>query len=473
MKIKLLALWESLRTSFWFLPMLLAMGAVTLSFLTVYIDALVTDQWLRSVNWVYAGGAEGASSVLAAIAGSMITITGLVFSLTLVALSLTSSQFGPRLLRNFMRDTSNQLVLGTFVATFLYCLLVLRTIRREDETLFVPHISVTIGVALSIASMVVLIYFIHHISVSIQADEIISRVNNDLLAGIDRLFPEKFGTNDAPKTPPSQCEIGGGSGMPTGFNNGAQPVAARSDGYIQYLDAERLLNLAKDQDFLLRLARRPGHYVVAGSTLSHVWPAEKLDEELAQQINDAFILGSQRTPSQDIEYAINQLVEVAVRALSPGINDPFTAMTCVDRLSTALRRIALREIPSALRYDEQGKLRVIAPSITFAGIVDAAFNQIRQYATQSPAVSIRLLEAIAAIIPAVKCPEDLATLKRHTQMIARSGENLPEREGRRAVELRVQEVLELCKQEEDAEQAVLSELTTHGSLNKSPTGANE
>ena len=445
MKIKLLSYWDRMRSSFWFLPLLMAAAAVVLSFLTVYLDSVVNEKWIRSVKWVYAGGAEGASAVLAAIAGSMITIAGLVFSMTLVALSLTSSQFGPRLLRNFMSDPANQAVLGTFVATFLYCLLVLRTIRRGDESLFVPHISVTLGVIMSIASMIVLIYFIHHISVSIQANEIIARVNRDLLEGINRLFPEKVGL-EAGDQNLQQCEIGGALGTPAGFTNGAKPVAASGDGYIQYMDADSLLEMATDKDLILRVDRRPGHYVAAGSTLLYVWPGDKLDEKLTKTINSAFILGSQRTPSQDIEYAVNQLVEVAVRALSPGINDPFTAMTCVDRLGSALSRIALRDIPSPLRYDKEQKLRVIAPSITFAGIVDAAFDQIRQYARDSTAVNIRMLEALDMIARTAHRPEDLAALRRQAEMIARNGENLPEREDRRDVENRFQELLAKLKE---------------------------
>ena len=157
MRAQFLKYWERLRSSFWFLPTLMAAAAVGLSFLTVALDQSVTQKWLRSVDWVYNGGTEGASAVLQTIAGSMITIAGVVFSLTLVALSLASSQFGPRLLRNFMRDTTNQLVLGTFIATFLYCLLVLRTIRREEGSLFVPHLSVTLGKVFALASLWVLI----------------------------------------------------------------------------------------------------------------------------------------------------------------------------------------------------------------------------------------------------------------------------------------------------------------------------
>jgi uncharacterized membrane protein len=174
MKAHFLKYWDRLQSSFWFVPAMLALGSTALAFSAVALDEQATD--LLS-NWerLYSGGAKGASAVLQTIAGSMITIAGVVFSMTLVALTPASAQFGPRLLRNFMSDTLNQLVLGTFIATFIYCLLVMRTIRREDEAAFVPHLSVTLGVLLALASMAVLIYFIHHVSVSIQADEVFAR----------------------------------------------------------------------------------------------------------------------------------------------------------------------------------------------------------------------------------------------------------------------------------------------------------
>ena len=171
MRVLLFKTWTNVRTSFWFLPAVMAGGAMVLALATVAFDKQATDWLTLNWGWVFTGGAEGASSLLAAIAGSMITIAGVVFSMTLVALSLASSQLGPRLLHNFMRDTTTQIALGTFVATFLYCLLVLRTIRRADEIVFVPHMSVTLGVLLAVVSVGVFIYFIHHLSVSIQANE--------------------------------------------------------------------------------------------------------------------------------------------------------------------------------------------------------------------------------------------------------------------------------------------------------------
>jgi uncharacterized membrane protein len=325
---------------------------------------------MRKHDWLFSGGGEGASAVLGAIAGSMITIAGVVFSLTLLALSLASQQFGPRLLRNFMRDRANQVVLGTFIATFLYCLLVLRTIRRADDAAFVPHLSVTLGVLFAIASLGVLIYFVHHVAVSIQADELVSVVGTELLQSIDRLFPEHIGGEI------HGCRDGDPD-LPATFAREACPVVAREDGYLQLVDSDDLMTVAKEHDLVLQLHYRPGHYIVAGSPLLRAWPAQQLDEGIRNRINGAFILGGERTSTQDIEYVIGQLVEIAVRALSPGVNDPFTAITCVDRLGSALHRLAQREMPSPQRYDDEHKLRVVAPATSFAALLDAAFNQIR------------------------------------------------------------------------------------------------
>ncbi|MBU1139165.1 MAG: DUF2254 domain-containing protein, partial [Proteobacteria bacterium] len=193
MKVYIFKYLDRIRSSFWFIPIVMACGAVALAFGTVSLDAPVTDWLHRAWGWTFTGGAEGAAALLGTVAGSMITIAGVVFSMTLVALSLASSQLGPRMLRNFMRDTTTQVVLGTFVATFLYCLLVLRTIRRAEEVVFIPHLSVSLGVVLAVVSVGVLIYFIHHVSVSLQANEIVARVSMELIEGINRLFPEGIG----------------------------------------------------------------------------------------------------------------------------------------------------------------------------------------------------------------------------------------------------------------------------------------
>lgn len=432
MKALLLKVWDRLRSSFWFLPAAMACFAAALALSAVAVDEAVGDDWLQRLGWSYSGGAEGASLLLGTVAGSMIAIAGTVFSMTLVAMSLASSQLGPRLLRNFMRDTANQVVLGTFVATFVYCLLVLRTIRRADEVAFVPHLSVSIAVLLAMVSIGVLIYFIHHVSVSIQAEVVVARVGKELEDGIGRLFPGQLGRPD-----PEASNAPADAELPAAFARESRPVGAPEDGYLQLIDAGALMALASRQDLLLRLERRPGHYLVQGQAMAMVWPGERVTDALVDQLNDAFVFGKQRTATQDVEFSFYQLVEIAVRALSPGINDPFTAIACVDRLASALSRLARRDMPSPFRFDDRGRLRLVAQGVTFAGIVDTAFNQIRQSSRSNPAVAIRLLDAIAQIARHVQCEPDAACLQRHAEMIVRGArEAVPEAGDRLAVEAR-------------------------------------
>lgn len=426
----LLKYWDRLRSSFWFVPAVMACLAVALALGAVELDKAATEDWLKRLSWIYSGGAEGASLLLGTVAGSMIAIAGTVFSMTLVALSLASSQLGPRLLRNFMRDTANQVVLGTFVATFVYCLLVLRTIRRGDEVAFVPHLAVTIGVLLAIVSIGVLIYFIHHVSVSIQADEVVAQVGRELVDGIDRLFPGHLG-----KPASEVSSATGEAALPAAFAREARPVGALEDGYLQQIAAEALMDLAAEEDLLLRLECRPGHYLVKGRVMVMVWPGDRVTDTLVEEINAAFVLGDQRTATQDAEFSFKQLVEIAVRALSPGINDPFTAIACVDRLGSGLCRLAERDLPSSCRFDAHGRLRLVAPGSTFAGIVDTSLNQIRQSARSNPAVAIRMLDAIAQVANHVRHAQDAACLQRHAAMIVRGArETVPEADDLRAVE---------------------------------------
>lgn len=420
--------------------------AAALAFGAVAVDEHATNEWLVGLGWSYGGGAEGASLLLSTVAASMIAIAGTVFSMTLVVLSLASSQLGPRLLRNFMRDTINQVVLGTFVATFVYCVLVLRTIRRADESAFVPHLSVGVGLLLAMVSLGVLIYFIHHVSVSIQADEVVARVGRELEDGMDQLFPSHLGR---PAAEPAAAARGASS-LPVAFEHQARPVGAALDGYLQLVDADALMELACEEDLLIRLERRPGHYLVKGRAMAMVWPGDKVTEALAERLNAAFVLGNQRTATQDLEFSFLQLVEIAVRALSPGINDPFTAIACVDRLGSALCHLAQRDMPSPYRVDAQGRLRLVAPGPTFAGVVDASFNQIRQNSRSNPAVGIRMLEAIQQVAAHVRQREDIACLQRHADMIVSgSREGVPEANDLRDVETVYSETTRACRQMAD------------------------
>ncbi|MGL5876974.1 MAG: DUF2254 domain-containing protein, partial [Xenococcaceae cyanobacterium] len=330
---------------------------------------------------------------------------------------LASSNFGPRLLRNFMQDTGNQIVLGTFIGTFIYSLLVLRTIRGDgdDYNSFVPQLSVTVGLLLAIASIGVLIYFIHHASTIIQVSHVISDTSKELDRAIDRLFPEKLGRG-ASQTRSAVEDI------PADFDLNTYGVKATSSGYLQAIDDEELIKLACKHDLVLHLNYRPGKFVVKGNELMIVYPRERITRKLVKKLHDAFILGKERTEQQDVEFPLEQLVEIALRAISPAVNDPFTAIRCIDRLSAGLSHLAQRDFPSPYRYDDQGNLRVIAKRVTFAGLVNTAFNQIRQYGKSDVAVTIRLLEAIATVAHYTPTRKERATLLRHTEMIRRNSQ---------------------------------------------------
>lgn len=427
---KLAALGDTLRTSYWFVPALMAAASVALWLVVYTIDISLDPREIRDLEWIYTGGPEGARELLSVVAGSMITIAGVVFSITIVALVLASQQFGPFLLRNFMRDTGNQVVLGTFIATFLFCLLTLRTVRGTDRLTFVPHLSVSVGVVFTMASLGVLIYYIHHISAFIQASTIISVVSRDLERAIDRIFPDRLGLG--PEDAESEH-----TPVPERFDAESLPVAARGYGYIKAVDTDTLLGTAKESDVVIRLVKRPGDFVGEGDVIALLWPAAAAEHGLEEVINESFMLGPQRTATQDIEFVINQIVEVGVRALSPGINDPFTAIICIDHLGQALRRMAGRSLPSPLRYDEEGTLRVIAFPAGFPEMAALAFDSFRLYGRTHVAVNLRLLDTIAAIAPHLCREEDRRALLRQTERIERGGrEAIGEEEDRRELQRR-------------------------------------
>ncbi len=415
MKISRLKLRDVLRTSLWFIPGLMTLGSIACSILLLWVDKALEPSFFKRAGWIFHGGPQGAREVLSTIAGSMITVAGVTFSITIVALSLASQQFGPRLLRHFMGDRTTQLVLGTFIATYLYCLLILQSVRGTDGVEeFVPFLSVTFGLVLAVASLGVLIYFIHHVAQSIQASSNIANVAGELEHTIDRLYPDTLGmgssepgrelpTRDLPTRDLPRFELEG------------RPLLASDSGYLQVLDDEAMMALARNCDVVVRLEVRPGDFVIAGSVLATVWPAGYADR-LEERLNELISLGRIRTPVQDAEFSILQVVEIAVRALSPGINDPFTAVNCIDHLGVVLCKLAGRRFPSPYRYDG-GKLRVIASGRCFEEFVDAAFDQIRQATGSHVAVALRLLDALAAVAKCSRTEAQRQVLRKHAELV--------------------------------------------------------
>lgn len=419
---KLRAWWEMLRTSYWFVPTLMAGSTMFFWMVVQRVDLWLKEEQVRSLGWIYTGGPEGARELLGVVAGSMITVTGVTFSITIVALALASQQFGPFLLRNFMRDTGNQIVLGTFISTFVFCLLTLRVVRGLEEISYVPHLSVTVAIILALCSIGVLIYFIHHVSVSIQVSNIIYVVSQDLQRSIERLFPEPIATGAEPEAEPS----GSPRKLHEGFDSQAKPVVSTGYGYITALDDQLLLSEAMERDVVVQLLKRPGDFVGKGDTVALVWPGGSVDGEVERAVNDSLLLGSQRTATQDVLFVCDQLVEIAVRALSPGINDPFTANVCIDHLGQGLSRMAGRALPSPYRVAEDGVMRLVAYPVDFCDMAETVLVQIRHYGSSNPAVLLRLLQAVVTAAPHLRREEDRETLLRHARLIMQAGErNLP------------------------------------------------
>lgn len=415
--------WERIRTSFWFVPSAMLGGAVVLFLLTISVDYHLKDGWQESVWYVYAGGSDGARALLSTVAGSMITVTGVVFSITIVAFTLASSQFSPRLLRNYMRDPGNQITLGTFIATFAYCLLVLRTVRGVNEHEFVPHASVTCAVLLAFASIGILIFFIHHASTSIQAQEIVATLGRELEAAVPRIFPSGIGKEGRRQDDltPDEKEL-----LARLRAEGRTLVSPESN-YLQGIDGDHLLTLAEENDLVVEVLFRPGQFVTADQAVFRVWPADRPVERLSESL----VFGSQRTGTQDFEYVIDQIVEVALRALSPSLNDPFTAQTCIDRLGGVMAQLAGKTFPGPYRYGAARRLRIITPETAFPSLLDTGFHQIRQSARGNAAVLIRLLETLGAIARSANGKENREAIARHAEMVTRCAEeSLPERNDR-------------------------------------------
>jgi uncharacterized membrane protein len=437
MKLRIRYLWDALTTTLWFVPAFMMLVSVALALGMMQLDRQLPGS-PDGIGLVYGGTADGAREVLAVIAGSMVSVAALTFSITTVTLTVASQQYGSRLLRNFMRDTGTQVVLGTFVGTFTYSLLVLRWVYGSDAaTELVPHLSVTVGVALAVVSLGVLIYYIHHVASTIQAGTIASGVAHDLKHAIETLYPERL--VEAPPEPVCRLE----DVLPPDFEERSDPVAAETSGYVQIIDQDALVQAASAADLLFLMKCRPGHFVVEGGPLLLAWPRERLTPKCESSVRAAVELGNASTPVQDVEHGVEQLVQIAVRALSPAVNDPFTASVCVDRLGETLNRLAGRNIPSPFRADRQGKVRVIAWGVAFPQVADAALHQIRQNSRGIPAVKIRLLEAIRNAAQAVHRKEDREALFRHAMMIGEDTAQLHEEHDRRSVEEALREALEV------------------------------
>ncbi len=388
MKTKIYHWWQEMRSSFWFVPAMIVLDAVALAAVLIGVDATVDLHIVERWPLIFGAGAAGARGLLTTVASSMITVAGVVFSITIVALALTSSQYTSRVLRNFMRDPINQVVLGVFVGIFAYCLVVLRTIRGGDEGAFVPSLAVLVGLILAFVGIAFLIYFIHHISMSIQASSILAAAAQDTINAVDHLFPNALSKN-------ADEEADGHRAIFLAEHTWTA-IPAQKTGYIESVGLDALLALARERGIILRMERGIGEFVVEDTPLISVAGPGELDEQMRDELNALYAISRQRLVEQDVAFGIRQIVDVALKALSPGINDTTTAVMCVDYLTAILVRLSIRRIVTSLRLD-QGELRMIVRGPSFESLLAEAFDQIRQNAEANVAVLTRLLQALETI----------------------------------------------------------------------------
>jgi len=436
---------EALRTNLWLVPTIEIVLAGLLFAVTYALDRAAYDHSLQLPSFVISGSADAARQILTAIAAAVITVVTLVFSITIVTLTLASTQFGPRMLRNFIRDRITQLTLGSFVATFVYAVLALVSIAPASHGEFVPHLSVTVTMALVVLDVAVLVVFIDHIAKSIQLPQVIASIARDLAGAIDA--DVALSASRRPKAGPSLIEV------TTRLNEESGLVRAPRSGYLQFVRVDALVDVAARNEALIRLLYRPGHFVVEGQPLAEVWPA-KAAPSVASALGGAHATGPHRTLTQDISFAVDQLGEIAIRALSPAVNDTFTALACIDWLGDALSKIADRWQPDIVHRDGTGRVRVIARTVRFRRLVERAHDKIRQASRGMPAVMIRQLDAIAQVMSHTTAPEQREVLLEQAEMILRaSEESVPESADRGDVRRRYEAVIaaaERCRAQQQS-----------------------
>ena len=399
---------EVLRTNLWLVPAVEVLIAALLFAGTYALDRAAYDGVFRVPGWAISGSADAARQILTAIAAAIITVVGVVFSIVIVALTLTSTQFGPRMLRNFIRDRGTQLTLGTFVATFVYAILALGSIAPGAHGDFVPHISITVMLFLMVADLAVLIYFLHHIAVQIQLPQVIAGIAGDLAKAIELQAGDPT--------------VGAGAQLATlliaDMDGPGGDVAAPRSGYLQYIQHRTLVRIAAEKGAVIHVRYRPGHFLVQGHPYATVWPTSAADQ-VARERARGHVTGPYRTLAQDVAFGVDQLVEICIRALSAAINDTFTALTCIDWIGDSLCKVTGRWQPTRVYRDAAGAVRLISTEITYERLVQRAFEKVRQAGRGMPAVMIRQLDALAKIMERATAPEDRQLLLDQAAMIER------------------------------------------------------
>jgi len=397
-----------LRGQLWIIPLLISALALALAFWlltagTDLLESLNGEYW-----WLYSGDASTARGLLSSLLSGLMTMTSLIVSVTFVILTLAANQLGPRLIAIFMADRQIQTVLGLFLGTILYMVVVLRSLNETLGSEGVPHIAVTIGSALTIVCLFALLFYVHKIARSIIADNIVTRVAADLHRNIRDILPENEDVTE--------------QGSPAIVETRSDSVSLGRTGYVQVIDYDALFDLACRKQARLQVKVRAGHFVLKNGEHVIVHGERPLGSDAVKAVQSAFVVGSERSPAQDLEYSMRQLVEIALRALSPGINDTFTAIAVINQLGSALEEIFRRSPEPAVWRDEDGEVRLIAQRSDLQGLTDAAFDSIRQAGSAVPAVLIRMADVLAQLAPSIRSQAMREAITQHLGRLAETAE---------------------------------------------------
>ena len=402
--------------SLWFIPTTAVAAGVGLAAALVALDQRIPE-W-RGWPLIFSGGPESARNLLSTIAAAMVTSISLIFSVTMVVLQLASAQYSPRVLRTFLRDRLVQSVLGSYLATFVYSLLVLPSVTsaRDGDEAFVPALAVSTAIVLALVSLALFVKYIDHIAHAIRAASVLTAVGDETRRALDHLYPDEIGDDAEADPEPSLGEP-------------SQTVSSVERGVVVTVDDDRLLALARDGDLVVRVVPFVGEFVPEGAPLYEVWAHDGATVDV-DGLRECLAFAQERTMDQDAAFGFRQIVDIAERALSPGVNDPTTASQAIDQIHDLLRRLARRRVPSPFRVDDDGNLRVIAMRLSWDDYVALAFDEIRLYSARSIQVVRRLRGALADLVEAAPPPRR-PSLERQLRLVEattkREFEDAPDR----------------------------------------------
>lgn len=397
--------WDRLRQSLWFIPCVTIIGSALFATLMIHVDRTIQISAQGDLGFLVTTS-SAARTTLGALASAMMTVTGVVFSVTMLTLAQTSSQFGSRLLRAFLNYNITQVTLGVFLGTSVYCFAVLRVIRELDrDHAFVPHLAVFMGTIFGFVAFISFIAFIHHVAHSIQAENVLQNVAHDIYDSIERLYPDPLKTDSRNRRETSSIDF-----------DFESEINAVSTGYVQAINIDVLVSIAEDLDCVVRLSRRPGDFVFPGMMIAEI-TAPKPSEPDQQRIANCFLTGAYRTPRQDIGCGIMELTEVAVRALSPGINDPHTAEACLQYQTDVMARLANREFPARACMGGDGTLRVILNDVCFEELLESAFQEIMSFGSATETILSQIADSMLELARQVSRKDDIRAVSQFSNRL--------------------------------------------------------